>query len=69
MPEYVQCTYKYINSRQCVYNVHTNVLIHERVHTMYIHVYAFMNMYKYVQTCLYHVQTRTYCFAISCPGG
>jgi hypothetical protein len=35
-----------------MYNVHTNVLIHECVHTMYIHVYAFMNMYKYVQTCL-----------------
>ncbi len=50
-------------------DVHTYVLIYERVHTMYIHIHEFMNMYKHVQTCMYYDQTRTYRFAISCLGG
>ncbi len=66
---YVPCTYKYINSWTCMYYVHTNALHHAHVHSMYIHVHEFMNLYIHVQTCLYHVQTRTYRFAISCPGG
>ncbi len=36
---------------------------------MYIHVYEFMKLSEPVHTCLYHVQTRMYCFAQSCPGG
>ncbi len=36
---------------------------------MYIHVHDFMKLSEHVHTCLYHVQTRMYRFANSCPGG
>ncbi len=36
---------------------------------MYIHVHDFMKLSEYVHTWLYHVQTRMYRFAQSCPGG
>ena len=65
---YVPCTYKYINACTCMYMVHTNALHHVHVHTMYIHVHESMNLHTHVHTCPYHVQTRTYRFAISIPG-
>ncbi len=34
-----------------------------------LHVHDFMKWSEHVHTCLYHVQTRMYCFANSCPGG
>jgi hypothetical protein len=52
-----------------MYYVHTNVSGHVHVYTMYIHVHESMKLYEHVQTCMYMVQTRTYRFAISCPGG
>ncbi len=36
---------------------------------MYIHLHDFMKQSEHVHTCLYHVQTRMYRFAQSCPGG
>ncbi len=36
---------------------------------MYIHVHDCMKLSEHVHTCLYHVQTRMYRFANSCPGG
>ncbi len=36
---------------------------------MYIHVHDSMKRSEHVHTCLYHVQTRMYRFAQSCPGG
>ncbi len=35
---------------------------------MYIHGHTCTEIHEHVCTCLYHVQTRIYCFAISCPG-
>ncbi len=70
MNVYVLCTYIYINSWTCMYMLHTiiHVYIWIYVCTMYIHVHEWMNWYEHVHTCLYHVQTRTYSFAVSCPG-
>ncbi len=55
MNVYVPCTYKYDNSCTCMYMLHTFIYIHVHVYHMYIHVHEFMNLYKHVQTCLYHV--------------
>ena len=65
----VPCTYKCITTWTCMYNLHTFRYIHVQGTDMYVHVCAFMNMCEHVHTCLYHVQTRMYRFAQSCPGG
>ena len=65
----VPCTYKCITSWTCMYNLHTFRYIHVHGTDMYVHVRDFMNMSEHVHTCLYHVQTRMYRFAQSCPGG
>jgi hypothetical protein len=52
-----------------MYNLHTFRSIHVQGTDMYVHVCALMNMCEHVHTCLYHVQTRMYRFAQSCPGG
>ena len=65
----VPCTYKCITSWTCMYNLHTFRYIHVHGTDMYVHVCDFMNMCEHVHTCLYHVQTRMYRFAQSCPGG
>ncbi len=69
----VPCTYKCITTWTCMYNLHTFKFryIHVQGTDMYVHVQvcAFMNMCEHVHTCLYHVQTRMYRFAQSCPGG
>jgi len=55
MNMYVHATYIYIYSCSCTYT--------------YVHVHDLMTMSEHVHTCLYHVQTRMYSFAQSCPGG
>jgi hypothetical protein len=40
----VQCIYKYIISCTYTYMVHTYIYIHERVCTMYIQIYIFINI-------------------------
>ncbi len=65
----VPCTYKCITTWTCMYNLHTFRYIHVQGTDMYVHVCALMNMCEHVHTCLYHVQTRMYRFALSCPGG
>ncbi len=69
MQKYVLCTYKYMKSWTCMYMLYTIYIYLCSSTYMYIHFHDFMKRSEHVHICLYHVQTRMYRFAESCPGG
>ncbi len=63
---YESCTYKYMNSCTCMYMLHS-IYSYSCTCTYNVHTCTWMYVTcKHVQTCLYHVQQRTYHFAHSC---
>ncbi len=58
--------------RVCTMYIYIYIFMNMYVHATYHYesscTYTCSWIHKHVHTCLYHVQTRIYSFAISCPG-